>query len=80
MNGRANKAHQVEEDKTTSAGAQKKGQRMKVTLHKTNIPTNLVRNTHTYIGKMQQWQRQTGNEEETEREREQDWTNSRAPG
>lgn len=43
---------------------------MKVTLHKTNIPTNLVRNRHSYIGKMQQWQRQTGNEEETKRERE----------
>lgn len=39
---------------------------MKVTLHKTNIPTNLVRNRHSYIGKMQQWQRQTGNKEERE--------------
>lgn len=52
--------------KQQALARKKKGQRMKVTLHKTNIPTNLVRNRHSYIGKMQQWQRQTGNEEERE--------------
>lgn len=83
----AERTKRTKQKKTKQQAAARKKRREKKTKNESNTAQNKYTYkfsqeqtlTHTYIEEMQhqkQWQRQTGNEGD----REQDWTNRRAPG